>query len=194
MKQGRAGSKARSSTAACSATATIRFLNAIEADAPAGKVVHVILDNYGAYKHPKVMQWLGRHPRFTFHFTPTSCSWINAGEGFFATLTAQAETRRLPIDVVDKVRDEQRAGNNRIQVRRFLNQCCAPDSYLDSMLLTRPSKYVFRQHRTITDLQAAINRYLVEHNENPKPFVWKDEPSRVLAAIERGKQALESVH
>jgi hypothetical protein len=44
------------------------------------------------------------------------------------------------------------------------------------------------------DLQAAINRYLAEHNENPKPFVWKADPSRVLAAIERGKQALESVH
>jgi len=48
--------------------------------------------------------------------------------------------------------------------------------------------------RSITDFQAAINRYLAEHNENPKPFVWKADPSRVLAAIERGKQALESVH
>lgn len=46
----------------------------------------------------------------------------------------------------------------------------------------------------MADLQAAINRYLAEHNENPKPFVWKADPSRVLAAIERGKQALESVH
>jgi hypothetical protein len=44
---------------------------------------------------------------------------------------------------------------------------------------------------SITDLQAAINRYLAEHNENPKPFVWKADPSRILAAIERGKQALE---
>src|SRR6202035_4939098 len=65
----------------------IRFLNAIEADVPAGKVVHVILDNYATHKHPAVMRWLDRHPRFTFHFTPTSCSWINAVEGFFATLT-----------------------------------------------------------------------------------------------------------
>lgn len=48
--------------------------------------------------------------------------------------------------------------------------------------------------RSMADLQAAINRYLAEHNENPKPFVWKADPSRVLAAIERGKQALESVH
>jgi DDE superfamily endonuclease/Homeodomain-like domain len=64
----------------------IRFLNAIEAQVPARKIVHVILDNYAAHKHPQVRQWLDRHPRFTFHFTPTSCSWLNAVEGFFAKL------------------------------------------------------------------------------------------------------------
>ena len=71
----------------------IRFLNAIEAEVPAGKVVHVILDNYAVHKHPKVMQWLGRHPRFVFHFTPTSASWLNAVEGFFAKL-AKRRLRR----------------------------------------------------------------------------------------------------
>lgn len=65
----------------------IRFLNAIEAEVPAGKVVHVVLDNYAAHKHPKVVSWLGRHPRFVFHFTPTSASWLNAVEGFFAKLS-----------------------------------------------------------------------------------------------------------
>jgi transposase len=65
----------------------IRFLNAIEAAVPAGKLIHVILDNYAAHKHPKVRQWVARHPRWTFHFTPTSASWINAVEGFFAKLT-----------------------------------------------------------------------------------------------------------
>jgi len=50
----------------------IRFLNAIEAQVPAAKQVHVVLDNYAAHKHPKVVEWLGRHPRFIFHFTPTS--------------------------------------------------------------------------------------------------------------------------
>jgi transposase len=67
----------------------IRFLNAIEAAVPAGKLVHAILDNYGTHKHPKVMAWLTRHPRWTFHFTPTSCSWLNAFETFFAKLTKQ---------------------------------------------------------------------------------------------------------
>jgi transposase len=53
-----------------------------------------ILDNYATHKHPKVKTWLERHPRFVFHFTPTSCSWLNAVEGFFAKLTR----RRLPLD------------------------------------------------------------------------------------------------
>ena len=65
----------------------IRFLNAIERRVPAGKVIHVILDNYAAHKHPNVRRWLARHPRWAFHFTPTSCSWLNAVEGFFARLT-----------------------------------------------------------------------------------------------------------
>jgi hypothetical protein len=54
---------------------------------------------------------------------------------------------QLWVDAVDKVGDERRAGNNRIQVPSFLNLYCAPDSNLDSMLLTRPSKNVYRQHR-----------------------------------------------
>ena len=44
----------------------------------------LILDNYAANKHAKVRAWLERHPRWTFHFTPTSASWLNAVEGFFA--------------------------------------------------------------------------------------------------------------
>ena len=65
----------------------IRFLNGIERQVPAGKVIHVILDNYAAHKHPNVRRWLACHPRWVFHFTPTSCSWLNAVEGFFARLT-----------------------------------------------------------------------------------------------------------
>jgi hypothetical protein len=41
----------------------IRFLNAVEAETPVGKIVHVVLDNYATHKHPKVKAWLGRHPR-----------------------------------------------------------------------------------------------------------------------------------
>jgi len=55
----------------------IRFLNAIEREIPGRKLIHVVLDNYAAHKHPKVIEWLVRHRRFTFHFTPTSASWAN---------------------------------------------------------------------------------------------------------------------
>jgi len=122
----------------------IRFLNAVEANVPAGKLVHVILDNYAAHKHPKVIAWLGRHPRFNFHFTPTSCSWLNAVETFFATLTK----RRL-------------------------------------------KRGVFR---SVVDLQAAINRYLDEANFDPKPFVWTADPDKIIAAVNRGHQVLDSIH
>ena len=89
----------------------IRFLNAIERTVPAGKVVHVILDNYATHKHPKVLAWLARHPRFVFHFTPTSCSWLNAVETFFAKLTR----RRLKRGVFRSIVDLQAAINRFIE-------------------------------------------------------------------------------
>jgi transposase len=122
----------------------IRFLNQIEAKVPVGKIVHVILDNYAAHKHPKVIEWLTRHPRFVFHFTPTSASWLNAVEGFFAILAK----RRL-------------------------------------------KRGVFR---SVVDLQAAINRYLAQHNQTPKPFTWTKDPEKIIAAVKRGHQALDSIH
>ena len=85
----------------------IRFLNAIEAKVPAGKIIHAIVDNYAAHKHPKVLAWLERHPRWVFHFTPTSCSWLNAVEGFFAKLTK----RRLKRGIFRSVMDLQAAIN-----------------------------------------------------------------------------------
>jgi transposase len=65
----------------------IKFLNAVERRVPAGKIIHVILDNYGTHKHSKVDRWLANHPRWVFHFTPTSASWLNAVEGFFSAIT-----------------------------------------------------------------------------------------------------------
>src|SRR3977135_3772635 len=71
----------------------IRFLNAIEAAVPAGKLIHAIADNYATHKHPKVRAWLARHPRWTIHFTPTSASWLNPLENFFPTLTKRPLNR-----------------------------------------------------------------------------------------------------
>ena len=79
----------------------IRFLNTIEAETAAGKIVHVILDNYGSHKHPKVLAWLDRHPRFVFHYTPKSASWLNAVEGFFAKLTKRRLKRGVFSSIVD---------------------------------------------------------------------------------------------
>ena len=122
----------------------IRFLNEIDAKVPRRKAIHAIVDNYATHKHPEVRKWLAQHPRWTFHFTPTSASWLNAVEGFFAKLTR----RRL-------------------------------------------KRGVFR---SVVDLQVAINRFVAETNADPKPFVWTADPKRVLAAVKRGKQALESLH
>ena len=79
----------------------IRFLNTIEQQVPVGKVIHAIVDNYATHKHPKVRQWLARHPRWIFHFTPTSASWLNAVEGFFAKLTRQRLKRGVFRSVID---------------------------------------------------------------------------------------------
>ncbi len=111
----------------------IRFLNAVEGAVPAGKLIHAIMDNYGAHKHPKVLTWLARHPRWTFHFTPTSGSWLNAVETFFSALT-------------------------RRRIRRG-------------------------SFHSIVDLQAAIHRYIAEHNDDPKPFIWSKPARKILAKV-----------
>lgn len=64
-----------------------KFLDAIDASVPDGLDVHVVLDNSSTHKTPAIHTWLLRHPRFTFHFTPTSSSWLNLVERWFAELT-----------------------------------------------------------------------------------------------------------
>ena len=121
----------------------IRFLNRINRETPAELDLHLIVDNYATHKHPKVRAWLARHPRFHFHFTPTSASWLNAVEGFFAKLTSK-----------------------RLKRGAFSG---------------------------IVDLQAAINRFLAEANECPKPFVWTADPDAIIEKVRRGKKVLASI-
>jgi len=64
-----------------------RFLNLIERSVPEGLEVHVIVDNSSTHKTPAIHRWLLRHPRFSFHFTPTYSSWLNLVERWFAELT-----------------------------------------------------------------------------------------------------------
>src|SRR6266498_2101029 len=122
----------------------IRFLNLIDARVPTQLTVHVIVDNYAAHKHPKVLEWLARHPRFVFHFTPTSASWLNAVEGLFALLAK----RRL-------------------------------------------KRGVFRSLKELTD---AIHSFIADTNANPKPFIWTKDPGKIIAAVKRGHQVLDSIH
>jgi transposase len=65
----------------------IRFLKKIDGETPVGLNLHLIVDNYGTHKHPRVKSWLRRHPRFHLHFTPTSSSWLNLVERWFRELT-----------------------------------------------------------------------------------------------------------
>jgi transposase len=67
----------------------LKFLEQIDAAIPEeeGVSLHLILDNYGTHKTPAVKKWLLRHPRYVLHFTPTSGSWLNQVERFFAALT-----------------------------------------------------------------------------------------------------------
>jgi len=122
----------------------IRFLNVIDARVAKKKTVHVIVDNYAAHKHPKVLEWIENHPRFVFHFTPTSASWLNAVESFFAKLTKK-----------------------------------------------RLKRGVFR---SLQELKDAIHRFLDHTNANPKPFTWTKDPNKIIAAVKRGYQVLDSIH
>ena len=79
----------------------IRFLNLVERAVPAEKPIDAVLDNYATHKHPKVLAWLGRHPRWTFHFTPTSASWLNAIENFFSKMTRQRIRRGVFRSIAD---------------------------------------------------------------------------------------------
>ena len=71
----------------------LQFLRTIEANVPAGLDVHLVMDNYGTHKTPAVKAWFARHPRFHVHFTPTSASWLNQVERWFATLTEKCIRR-----------------------------------------------------------------------------------------------------
>jgi transposase len=71
----------------------LKFLQHLDATLPAQKTLHLIVDNYATHKHPRVQRWLRGHPRFVLHFIPTSSSWLNLIERWFAELTQKAVRR-----------------------------------------------------------------------------------------------------
>ncbi len=112
-----------------------RFLDEIEANVPSNLDIHLVMDNYATHKAPIVREWFVRRPRWHVHLTPTSSSWLNQVERFFALLT-------------DK------------QIKRGV-------------------------HRSVAALHAAIQSFIDQHNNQPKPFRWTKSADDILASIER---------
>ena len=108
----------------------LRFLKVIDAAVPNGLDLHLVLDNYARHKTPAIHQWLIKHPRFHLHFTPTSSSWLNLVERWFAELT----NRKL---------------------RRSA-------------------------HRSVTELEDDIRKWITEWNKNPRPFIWTKSADDIL--------------
>ena len=92
----------------------LRFLRTVDRQVPKELAVHVICDNYGTHTHDEVRKWLAKHPRFHFHFTPTSSSWLNLVERWFRELTDKAIRRgvfqSVP-DLITAIEEYMRAHN-----------------------------------------------------------------------------------
>jgi transposase len=77
----------------------LRFLRRLDSEFPVDIKLHLVMDNYGTHKHPKVQSWLQRHRRFVPHFVPTSSSWLNLVERWFGELTGKRIRRGTFISV-----------------------------------------------------------------------------------------------
>jgi len=67
----------------------LKFLRRLDQEFPGEIRLHLVMDNYGTHKHPRVQAWMTRHPRFITHFVPTSSSWLNLVERWFGELTSK---------------------------------------------------------------------------------------------------------
>jgi transposase len=111
----------------------LRFLKLIDAAVPKDLDLHLVLDNYATHKTPEIHKWLLRHPRFHLHFTPTSSSWMNLVERWFAELTSR-------------------------KLRRSA-------------------------HRSVTELETDIRKWINEWNKDPKPFTWVKTADEILETL-----------
>lgn len=113
-----------------------KFLDEVERNVPAGPGIHVIMDNYGTHKTKLIRNWFLKRPRWHVHFTPTSASWLNQIERFFALLTGRALKR----GVFHSVRELETAINTYIEV-------------------TNAEPKPFRWTKTADDILASIQRF-----------------------------------
>lgn len=122
-----------------------KFLIEIDKNVPKGLEVHLVLDNYATHKTRLIHDWLLKHPRFHLHFTPTSASWLNMVERWFAELTNK-------------------------QIKRGC-------------------------HRSVQELESAIESYIVQTNTNPKPFIWVKTAEQIIESVGRFcSRIFDSVH
>ena len=83
----------------------LKFLRRLDQEFPGPVPLHLVMDNYGTHQHPNVRAWLRRHPRFRLHFVPTSSSWLNLIERWFAELAS----KRIRRDSFRSVADLEKA-------------------------------------------------------------------------------------
>lgn len=121
----------------------LKFLRSIETEFPGRTPLHLVMDNASTHSTPEVKRWFKRHPRFTVHFVPTSSSWLNLIERWFAELT-----------------------NKRIRRGSFYS---------------------------VDELIAAIEAFLANWNEHPKPFVWTATVQSITEKLSRCRQTLEQI-
>jgi transposase len=79
----------------------LKFLKQIDQEFPGDVALHVVMDNYGTHKHPRIQNWFKRHPRFVAHFIPTSSSWLNLVERWFGEITRKRLRRGVFVSVED---------------------------------------------------------------------------------------------
>jgi len=101
----------------------LRFLDRIDASVAGDLDVHLVMDNYGTHKHPKVQKWLQDRPRYHVHYTPTGSSWLNQVERWFAEITRKRIRRgtfRSVRDLIKAIQDYVRHYNKKPQPFRWV--------------------------------------------------------------------------
>jgi transposase len=122
----------------------LRFLKLIDGAVPKDLDLHLVLDNYATHKTPAIKEWLLKHPRFHLHFTPTSSSWLNLVERWFAELTSR-------------------------KLRRSA-------------------------HRSVTELEADIRKWINAWNTDPRPFTWTKTADEILETLAAYCQRISPDH
>jgi len=114
----------------------LRFLDRIDQSIDSGQEIHLVLDNYGTHKHPEVKKWLAERPRYHVHFTPTSSSWLNQIERWFAEITR----KRIRRGTFRSVRELIKAINDYV---RIYNQHPRPFQWVASAsrIIRKVNKY-----------------------------------------------------